>query len=297
MYRNLECQHHLVQQRNDARPDIPGLTPLGFERWAILLIQAYPEEEFERLRKAVLEMPISNPDDSKERFPKEISRRLFPDHGDHKIRNLIEGSMAERVAVGNQRRESQEEMFPKTPPPSDKANVLGNPQVPPNRCRSVKFADPPTMATLSPTCAPSQFECKRHSPSASESAIDDTPSPSPSPPFHSVARERKRDGAPPGGAERFHDGFARIKPRSESFADPALRLGHTRSTSASHPKPLNANTRPHAEGPQPGTLFYDRPASGASRRRSSYHPATDHFCRSDSDAYGSMPNQSRTAVR
>ena len=85
MYRDLSCQHHLVQERYDERPDIPGLTPVGFERWVTLLIQAHPEEEFERLQKAVLEMPISNPDDKKERFPKEISRRLFPGHGDTTI--------------------------------------------------------------------------------------------------------------------------------------------------------------------------------------------------------------------
>lgn len=88
------------------------MTPVGFERWVTPFIQAHPEEEFESFRKAVLEMPISNPDDRKERFPKDISRRLFPDHEDHKIRNRIKDSMAERVAVGNHRRESREEIPP-----------------------------------------------------------------------------------------------------------------------------------------------------------------------------------------
>ena len=195
MYRNLECQHHLVQGSHDARPDIPGLTPIGFERWATLLIQAHPEEEFERLRKAVLEMPISNPDDSKERFPKEISRRLFPDHEDHKVRKRMEDSMAERVAVGNHRHESQEEICPQPPPPSDKANVIGNPRASQNRRRSVRFAAQPITSQPGPTHVPSHFESERHSPSASGSAMDDTPSPPPSPPSHAVARERKRDGA------------------------------------------------------------------------------------------------------
>lgn len=43
-----------------------------------VLIQAHPETEFQRLAKAVMNMPISNADDIKERFPKELPRRLFP---------------------------------------------------------------------------------------------------------------------------------------------------------------------------------------------------------------------------
>ena len=89
MYRDLQCQHHFVQRRNDQRPDIPGLTALGFERWTTLLIQAYPEEEYRRLQRAVLDMPISNPD-QKERFPKDIPRRLFPQIEERAIREHVE---------------------------------------------------------------------------------------------------------------------------------------------------------------------------------------------------------------
>jgi len=42
------------------------------------MIQAYPDPEYKRLSKAVLDMPINNADDCKERFPKELPRRLFP---------------------------------------------------------------------------------------------------------------------------------------------------------------------------------------------------------------------------
>lgn len=107
MYRDLECQHHLVQEASNARPHIPGLTPVGFEKWVTLLIQAYPEEEFERLQKAVREMPIDNPDNKKERFPKEISPRLFPGREDRKIGNRIEDSFSEHAAVELPRRSSQ----------------------------------------------------------------------------------------------------------------------------------------------------------------------------------------------
>ncbi|KAK3169913.1 hypothetical protein OEA41_009297 [Lepraria neglecta] len=86
MYRDLGCQHYLVQERDDQRPDIAGLTTVGFERWVTLLIRAYPEEEHRRLQKAILDMPITNPDNN-ERFPKEISRRLFPQCEDRGIRD------------------------------------------------------------------------------------------------------------------------------------------------------------------------------------------------------------------
>ncbi|OJD35948.1 uncharacterized protein BKCO1_1400033 [Diplodia corticola] len=78
MYRDLRCLHHLVQERVDEVPNIPSLTPLGFDTWMTLMIQGHPEIEFARLAKAVMHMPISNSDDIKERFPKELPRRLFP---------------------------------------------------------------------------------------------------------------------------------------------------------------------------------------------------------------------------
>ena len=74
----MRCEHHLVQEHTAAVPDVPALTPLGFQEWMTAMIQAYPDAEYERLSRAVLDMPISNADDCKERFPKELPRRLFP---------------------------------------------------------------------------------------------------------------------------------------------------------------------------------------------------------------------------
>ncbi|KAL1956924.1 hypothetical protein VTO42DRAFT_6671 [Malbranchea cinnamomea] len=93
LYRDVQAEHHLVQERLDEKPDIPGLTPRGFERWMTLMIQAHPDQEFQRLQKTVLEMPINNPDDKRERFPKELSRRLFPRTGDQVVRELLEKSI------------------------------------------------------------------------------------------------------------------------------------------------------------------------------------------------------------
>ncbi|KAF2089840.1 hypothetical protein K490DRAFT_8913, partial [Saccharata proteae CBS 121410] len=91
LYRDLRCQHHFVQDGDmfDKMPHIPGLTPNGFQCWMTRQIQAHPETEFERLSKAVQDMPISNADDIKERFPKEISRRLFPKKDNLQCRQLV----------------------------------------------------------------------------------------------------------------------------------------------------------------------------------------------------------------
>lgn len=78
MYRKLVCQHHFVQNNYQEVPSIPSLTPIGFEAFMTCLIQAHPDTEFERLSKAVMNMPISNADNLAERFPKELSRRLLP---------------------------------------------------------------------------------------------------------------------------------------------------------------------------------------------------------------------------
>ena len=101
MYRALNIQHHLVQEAEhlDERPDIPGLTPAGFARWATLMIQAHPDAEFERIKKTALEMPISNPDDRKERFAKDISRRLFPATADTRIRESLVRAIKEHAQL------------------------------------------------------------------------------------------------------------------------------------------------------------------------------------------------------
>lgn len=99
LLREVEAEHHLVQVKLNERPDVPGLTPKGFERWATLMIQAHPEREFERLQKAVLNMPISNPGDKRERFPKEIPRRLFPETPDLALREEVDRFIMRHCAV------------------------------------------------------------------------------------------------------------------------------------------------------------------------------------------------------
>jgi len=78
VYRDMRCEHHLIQERPAEPPSIPALTPEGFETWMTAMILAYPDMEYERIARAVLDMPISNANDRKERFPKELPRRLLP---------------------------------------------------------------------------------------------------------------------------------------------------------------------------------------------------------------------------
>lgn len=99
MFREIEAQHHLVQEKPNERPDIPGLTPQGFETWVTLLLRAHPDQEFERLAKTALDMPISNPDEKKERFPKELSRRLFPKDPDTEVAYKLQKAMSTHCNV------------------------------------------------------------------------------------------------------------------------------------------------------------------------------------------------------
>ncbi|KAL4920167.1 hypothetical protein BDW62DRAFT_177784 [Aspergillus aurantiobrunneus] len=99
LFREIEAEHHLVQVNLNERPDIPGLTPRGFEVLATLMIHAHPDKEYERLQKAVLNMPISNPDNRKERFPKEIPRRLFPEIPNLRLREEIDRHITKHCAV------------------------------------------------------------------------------------------------------------------------------------------------------------------------------------------------------
>lgn len=318
MYRDLACQHHLVQERYHERPDIPGLTPVGFERWVTLLIQAHPEKEFERLQRAVLEMPISNPDDKKERFPKEISRRLFPVHGDHEVRDRIENAIEEHAAVDLPRRSSRDEPRsgrdspqPHKPSVAEQAYVPQSvPQSvpqnhPQNHRPSVSFNLPhDTDATSDPPYVPSHLERERKPYSTiPDSAIDDTNHPGMAPPPPKpIERERAPYTAQPGGGKQYEDDLrAReglSKPRAETIANPILpnvpKMGRSDSTASqarARPIPIN-NTRP-MEIPKPEIHHHRAPSNAGGRRRRSpsfSRGSTNDFRRSEGDIRGYQPS-------
>ena len=116
LYRELRCQHHLVQHAHHEVPTIPALTTWGFETWLTTMIRAHPDTEFERLAKCVLEMPISNADHRAERFPKELSRRLFPKKEDAISQQRLATAMATDNAIPPTQYRAPTTNFPPPPP-------------------------------------------------------------------------------------------------------------------------------------------------------------------------------------
>lgn len=300
MYRDLACQHHLVQEQDDERPDIPGLTPVGFEKWVTLLIRAHPETEFERLQKAVLEMPISNPDDKKERFPKEISRRLFPNQEDLKIRHRIEHSIAEHAAIDLPRQPShdslpshaQTRLHARQPsPPQKNSTASENPYIPQSHRPSVSFAEPATSSTAGSTYLPPHIERERkpYSNQPTDPVIDDVNAPI-SPPSNNIERERKPYSAQPGGGKTYEEERGEVKaakPRTEPLTNNSARPTRSNSTaSRARPIPVANNGLPRALDLKPEVHQHRAPsnASGHRHRSPSFsRGSTNDFRRSDGD--------------
>ena len=318
MYRELECQHHLVQERFDERPDIPGLTPVGFERWVTLLIQAHPEEEYERLQKAVLAMPISNPDDKKERFPKELSRRLFPGCEDSRVREKLRKAISEHAQIDIPHRseqgspvhrqgvsESQSQPQPQYVPPTHRREPSTTLEsgtssyIPSSLERERKpYSNTPLEPTADDTNPvppsalphiPSHLERERmpYSNIPSDSAIDDTnATPIPQP----IERERKPYTAQPGGGKTHEDEIrAREagKPRSDSAS---VKPGLSDSSARARPIPVGTSAPRPADLPKPEIHQHHRAPSDARRRRSpSFSRGGGDFRRSDGDIRNYQP--------
>ncbi|KAL8901450.1 MAG: hypothetical protein Q9192_000556 [Flavoplaca navasiana] len=279
--KDLECQHHLVQEHFGERPDIPGLTPLGFQKWVTLLIQAHPKEEFERLQKAALGMPINNPDDKKERFPKELSRRLFPGSEDKQVRERIEKAISLHANVDLPLRPNQRETSPKV---GSHMPSVSDTHMPSRRDSNVNGENVP------PPYAPSNIERERKPYSSiPESAIDDT-NPTPVPPSNPIERERKPYSAQPGGGKQFeeeHKGREGSKARADSTS---VRPQRSESNARVRPVPLSQvqpDFRRPSEVPKPEVHHHHRAPSNAGRRRSPSF-STD-YRRSDGDLRGYPP--------
>lgn len=199
LYRAIEAEHHLVQEKLDERPDIPGLTPRGFERWASLMIQAHPQREFERLQKAVLAMPISNPDNRKERFPKEIPRRLFPEVPDLAVREKLEKAITTHCGV---------HLPPITEEERSKAAS--------HRRTASKEKTPAGSASTTTEPIHSHTERERPPQTAQTSAvIDDEEEAAPARP---IERERKPYIAQPGGGKIYDDSSSPRHSHTNSFS-------------------------------------------------------------------------------
>jgi len=251
LFREFEAQHHLVQDRPQKRPNIPGLTPQGFEKWATVLLRAHPDHEFERLAKTALHMPISNPDDRRERFPKEISRRLFPKESDTGIVSKLQRAINVHCGVNVERRRDSTVESDQQPHTSSRANDPAQP-LPIKTTRPRARRQDSLLTPVAPV-APATPVASRTSPplsslgidhgrkpyttAPSEAAIsedgDDVPTPQP------IERERKPYVAQPGGGKNYDD-FDRSTPE---FVAPDAKTARATSMSQGQP-PENFRSRP-----------------------------------------------------
>ena len=255
MYRKLRIQHHLTQEEDHLgeRPDIPGLPPKGFERWATLMILAHPEEEFERMKAAALNMPINNPDDKKERFPKDISRRLFPKHENLDIRELLIAAMEAHAKITVDR-----------PMPEEAATPRAEQTQPPRHQRRgsdaqshLSFTDASVTSDPEiPLPPPGNIERQRnpYSKVPEAAVIDDTnPYPPPPPPSSKpIERERKPYSVAPGGTRVYDD-------------PEAGRCTISNSAPQSHPPPTPSGPPPSGPPPSGPPLGLHRSTSTSSR--------------------------------
>ncbi|MCJ1389603.1 hypothetical protein MMC18_002460 [Xylographa bjoerkii] len=255
MYRELECQHHLVQERHDEKPDIPGLTPVGFERWVTLVIRAHPEEEFERLQKTVLEMPISNPDDKKERFPKDISRRLFPGEEDRKARERLQKAMVEHAHIS-----------------LPKATNLDVPRAAPSESASRPIREPYITQEAVHIPANIERERKPYSSTPQDCAIDDTNTP-----IQPIERERKPYRVQPGAGRVYEEDGRTTVPNH------GVRSNST--VERTRPIPIGSqNARVQGDPPVPEIHQPIRGSASVRRRHSpSFSAGNNEYRRSDGD--------------
>lgn len=85
----IQAAYDLIQQKPDELPDVPALTVVGFTTWMCYTLGADPDREFQRLARTVRDLPVSNPDDKQERFPKELPRKLLPLHPNREMREKL----------------------------------------------------------------------------------------------------------------------------------------------------------------------------------------------------------------
>ncbi|WQF81645.1 hypothetical protein CDEST_06659 [Colletotrichum destructivum] len=94
LYQDLDCQYHLIQAAPRSHPNVPGLTPVGFAKWMISNILAYPDPEARRLHAVMSALPVNADgpllDGKPERLPRQFSRHLFPESHDRKLRRILD---------------------------------------------------------------------------------------------------------------------------------------------------------------------------------------------------------------
>ncbi|KAI5229079.1 hypothetical protein E4T41_03653 [Aureobasidium subglaciale] len=232
IYRDLRCQHHFVQFGNHSTPDIPALTPDGFNQFMTVLIQAHPAMEYERLAKAVVDMPISNADNPKERFPKQLSRRLIPHVEDITQQQRLHAAMA-----------------------SDRNIQLrsSNPMPPPPPPTSIPTQQPPTSHPFS-TSFPERERApySNYASTVDEDDLRTVPGP--------IERERQPYSAKEGTGKMYEDDRKNIgrsddtnRPSRANSAAPHPQFGQSRPTDIPTPGQRHHRLSVNGQRPNLGT--------------------------------------------
>lgn len=163
------------------------------------MIQAYPSNEYERLSKAVLDMPISNADDRKERFPKELPHRLFPRQENLQAQQRCAAALSAE-GVGPLRR------APTFPPPPPMGQTSGSaPGLERERSPYANRPDPVAVDT----------DEEREGPNS-----------------RPIERERKPYSAAPGGGKVYNEEHRHSVPSEPVMHEQRRR---TQSTASQHP--------------------------------------------------------------
>jgi hypothetical protein len=212
----MRCQHHLVQEHPAEQPQIPALTPEGFQEWMTAMIQAYPNEEYERISKAVLDMPISNADDRKERFPKELPRRMFPHVENLHAQQRCAAALSSEGVGPLRRAPAFPPPPPKTQPSSTNIERERNP-----------YASQPEQRSFS------------------EDDMDSSPTSVP------IERQRKPYAATPGGGKSYNDDLHRSATADAATQDQRKRRQSTAAQGPFAPPPTDSyyDTQPRAAPP------------------------------------------------
>jgi hypothetical protein len=266
MFRRLKCQHHLVQTQLHEVPNVPGLTPAGFEAFLTCLIQAHPDLEFERLSKAVMNMPISNADYKSERFPKELSRRLLP---------LQSSSIAEQCLIASMAHE---------------ANLL--------HLRNSNAMPPPPASAPPQQLTFQERERKPYSQSSfTEANEDDGSDFVPSVP---IERERKPYSGKEGAGKVFVSDNLREDPVNAGQPkpiDPTVRMptprptyyDHNTSGAAPYDPRVIPPTRKHRSSTGPGMPPTGPPPSAGYSKGRRSPPPMSAYIKSDPVSVGDIP--------
>ncbi|KAI9888657.1 MAG: hypothetical protein M1814_006554 [Vezdaea aestivalis] len=223
IYCDLECQHHLVQRlhRHSQTPYVPGLTPLGFAKWMTTMLMAHPEEEVERLQKALMDLPIDNPDASKEqeRFPKEVSHYLFLKKTDKRELDRIHNA-AKFLD------DDEDEDFDRRPTTKSTSTTARN-----QRFRDHAKSMPAAAAAAAavpiaiPRASSIERERQPYSNVPREPIIDDSNPPASAPQPVPIERERKPYAVQPGVGKTYDENSTPTMPAS-SVPNPSTDIPH-----------------------------------------------------------------------